>query len=123
MIEGTITRWLQKLPSVRMDSYLEFTIYLWVVLFLRLNYVLCSVSTFTVRISSYIDTLKYKSIYIYIYEKKENACLKKTQTKKLLNCVLLCNRLYSSGLCLPYPGHMFNVRWPGRRSLNNKVQA
>lgn len=81
---------------ISLVTYLELTIYLWVVLFLRLNYVLCSVSTFTVRISSYIDTLIYKYIYLW----KERKCLfKKTQTKKLLNCVLLCNRLYSSGLC------------------------
>lgn len=62
---------------------------------------------------------------------KRKKMLVKKQTnkqKKLLNCVLLCNRLYSSGLCLPYPGHVLNLLWPKRRksqqqSARNKASS
>lgn len=71
-------------------------IYFW------LNYVLCSVSTFSMNKLS-----KHIYINIYLYEKKENCSFKKENPKLLLYYVRNRKKQLSySGLCLHYPGHI-----------------
>lgn len=82
-------------------------IYFW------LNYVLCSVSTFSMNKLS-----KHIYISIYLYEKKENCLFKKENPKLLLYYVPNRKKQLSfSGLCLHYPGHIVK---PSQKKSNER---